>query len=203
DAMGQRLTASGTTELNNVLVYAHEIRPRIIEEGKRTVVTPFLQLFLAAAEAGIARNALTDAVHFAQHHARPIKHSSASRSVDDPYVELSVGEISARAYAAEAAVLRAADAIDQAWAEHLDPEAVDRAALEVAQAQFIAVESALKASELLFDVGGASTTGRSHNLDRHWRNARTVGNHNPRHWKAAVVGAWHLKGTPPPASGLF
>lgn len=154
-------------------------------------------------EAGIARNALNDAVSFARDHARPIKHSSASRSVDDPYVELAVGEISARAFAAEALVLRAADSIDAAWAEGLSQEAVTRASVDVAQTQYLAVESALKASELLFDVGGASTTGRGHNLDRHWRNARTVANHNPRHWKAAAVGAWRLKGTEPPNSGLF
>ncbi|AKA24446.1 acyl-CoA dehydrogenase family protein [Pseudomonas chlororaphis] len=203
DAMGQRLTASGTTHLHNVLVKADEIRTRTVEEGKRTIVTPFLQLFLGAVQAGIARNALNDAVAFANEHARPIKHSSAARSVDDPYVELSVGDIAARAFSAEAVVLRAAESIDRAWAAELDPQAVDRAAVDVAQAQYIAAESALKAAELVFDVGGASTTGRSHNLDRHWRNARTVANHNPRHWKAAAVGAWQLKGTPPPTSGLF
>jgi alkylation response protein AidB-like acyl-CoA dehydrogenase len=203
DAMGQRLTASGTTRLNDVKVYSNEIRTRTVEEGKRTIVTPFLQLFLASVQAGIARNALNDAVAFARDHARPIKHSTAQRSVDDPYVELSVGEISARAYTAQAVVLSAADAIDRAWATDLDPAAVDQAAIEVAQAQYIAAESALKASERVFDVGGASTTGRGHNLDRHWRNARTVANHNPRDWKAAAVGAWQLKGTPPPTSGLF
>lgn len=203
DAMGQRLTASGTTHLHDVVVKADEIRTRTVEEGKRTIVTPFLQLFLAAVQAGIARNALNDAVAFANDHARPIKHSTATRSVDDPYVELSVGDIAARAFTAEAVVLRAAESIDRAWAADLDPHAVDQAAVDVAQAQYIAAESALKAAELLFDVGGASTTGRAHNLDRHWRNARTVANHNPRHWKAAAVGAWHLKGTPPPTSGLF
>lgn len=203
DAMGQRLTASGTTRLNNVLVRREEIRTRVVEEGQRSIITPFLQLFLGAVQAGIARNALNDAVAFAKEHARPIKHSSASRSVDDPYVEFSVGEISARAFAAEAVVLRAADRIDAAWANALDHQSVTRAAIDVAQAQYIAAESALKAAELLFDVGGASTTGRSHNLDRHWRNARTVANHNPRHWKAAVVGAYRLKDTEPPTSGLF
>ncbi|MNJ28630.1 hypothetical protein D3C77_231740 [compost metagenome] len=115
----------------------------------------------------------------------------------------SVGDIAARAFAVEAVVLRAAASIDRAWAADLDPALVDQAAIDVAQAQYIAAESALKAAELLFDVGGASTTGRSHNLDRHWRNARTVANHNPRHWKAAAVGAWYLTDTPPPTSGLF
>lgn len=203
DAMGQRLTASGTTHLHNVRVEASDIRTRTVEEGKRTIVTPFLQLFLGTVLAGIARNALNDASQFAREHARPIKHSSASQSVDDPYVQLSVGDIAARAFGAEALVLKAAASIDRAWVAQLDESAVEQAALEVAQAQYLAAELALKAGETLFDVGGASTTGRQHNLDRHWRNARTVANHNPRHWKAAVVGSWQLKGTRPPVSGLF
>lgn len=203
DAMGQRLTASGTTNLNDVIVYSKEIHELGLDENKRSIITPFAQLYLGAVEAGIARNALHDAVAFARERARPIKHSSASRSVDDPYVERVVGEISARAFAAEAIVLKAADSIDAAWACGLEEDAVTRASVDVAQAQFIAIESALKASELLFDVGGASTTGRSFNFDRHWRNARTVANHNPRDWKVAAVGAYQLKGTPPPLSGLF
>lgn len=203
DAMGQRLTASGTTLLENVTVHAHELRRRVGQGDRRSPVTPFLQLFLAAVMAGIARNARTDAVAFANQHARPIKHSTASKSVDDPYVRFSVGEIAARAYAAEAVVLQAADAIERAYANPDDPSLSVRASIEVAQAQYIAADSALKAGELVFDVGGASTTGRSHNLDRHWRNARTVANHNPRHWKAAVAGGYHLTGEDPPASGLF
>jgi alkylation response protein AidB-like acyl-CoA dehydrogenase len=207
DGVGQRLTASGTTKLTAVTVYPEEISRR---GGQgRSAVTPFLQLYLAAVEAGIARSALGDAVAFARAKSRPIEHSSADRSVDDPYVQHAVGEIAARTYAAEAAVLRAASAIDRAWAtaasdsDGLDQEALTEAAVEVAQAQFFAVESALKAAELLFDVGGGTAVANRHNLDRHWRNARTVANHNPRSWKAAVVGAHRLNGTEPPLNGLF
>lgn len=205
DAMGQRLTASGTTRLENVTVHPHEIRRRSGGAGadKRSPVTPFLQLFLGAVLAGIARAARDDAAAFARDFARPIKHSPAARSVEDPYVQFSVGEIAAKTYAAEAVVLKAAEAIEAAYAAPDDPVRVNQAAIEVAQAQYIAAESALKAAELVFDVGGASTTSRAHNLDRHWRNARTVANHNPRHWKAAAAGAWHLTGQEPPNSGLF
>jgi alkylation response protein AidB-like acyl-CoA dehydrogenase len=202
DGMGQRLTASGTTRLRDVTVYPDEIRSRP-NRNQRSPVTAFLQLFLGAVEAGIAKNALADAVTFTRDHARPIKHSSAQKSVDDPYVQYSVGEISARAYAAEAVILRAADSIDAAWTGDLRPETLTKAAVEVAQAQFLAAEAALRASELIFDVGGGSTTARKHNLDRHWRNARTVANHNPRHWKAAAVGAYQLNGADLPTSGLF
>jgi alkylation response protein AidB-like acyl-CoA dehydrogenase len=202
DGIGQRLTASGTTTLTGVTVHPSEVSKRANDSG-RSPVTPFLQLYLAAVEAGIARDALGDAVAFARDRARPIEHSSAGRSVDDPYVQHAVGEISARAYAAEAAVLRAAGAIDRAWAGDLDPSLITAASVEVAQAQFFAAESALKAGELLFDVGGGSAVASRHNLDRHWRNARTVANHNPRAWKAAVVGAHRLNGTEPPLNGLF
>jgi alkylation response protein AidB-like acyl-CoA dehydrogenase len=183
-------------------VYPQEIRPRP-RRDIRSPVTAFLQLYLGAVEAGIARNALTDAVEFARQHARPIKHSTADRSVADPYVQHAVGEISARAYAAEAAVLKAASAIDTAWRHDLRANLLTAAAVEVAQAQFFAAEAALRAAELVFDVGGGSATARVHNLDRHWRNARTVANHNPRYWKAGVVGAYRLNGTEPPLSGLF
>ncbi|HMN78436.1 MAG TPA: acyl-CoA dehydrogenase family protein [Burkholderiaceae bacterium] len=202
DAIGQRLTASGTTVYEAVEVQPHELRPGA-QRDRRTPIPPFYQLFLAAVEAGIARNALADAVHFARHHARPIKHSSASRSVDDPYVQEAVGEIAAAAYGAEATVLRAADALDAAWRGGLPEALLTAASIEVAQAQFLAVQLALKAGEQLFDVGGASTTLREHNLDRHWRNARTVANHNPRQWKAAAVGNFLLTGTQPPTTGLF
>ncbi|GLW10907.1 acyl-CoA dehydrogenase [Microtetraspora sp. NBRC 13810] len=202
DGIGQRLTASGTTELDDVTVHPEEIVHRDAGEG-RSPVTPFLQLYLAAVQAGIARNALADAVAFARERARPIQHSGAVRSVDDPYVRQAVGEISARAYAAEAAVLRAAGAIDRAWRDGLSPASLTGASVEVAQAQFFAAEAALKAGELLFDVAGGSATLRGHNLDRHWRNARTVASHNPRQWKAAVVGAHHLTGAEPPVNGLF
>jgi alkylation response protein AidB-like acyl-CoA dehydrogenase len=203
DGVGQRLTASGTTRLDNMVVRPEEIRDRVFRTDRRSPVTAFLQLFLGAVEVGIARNALDDAVAFARDRSRPIRHSSAARSVDDPYVQHVVGEIAARTYAAEAAVLRAAGAIDRAWAAELAPQLLTTAAVEVAQAQFIAVEAALKSGELLFDVGGGSATAREHNLDRHWRNARTVANHNPRYWKAAVVGAYRLSDAEPPTSGLF
>lgn len=202
DAMGQRLTASGTTIFDQAEVRADELRPPLSRD-RRSPLPPLYQLFLGAVLAGIARNAQRDAVDFARHHARPIKHSSAQRSVDDPYVQESVGIIAAQACAAEAVVLQAAEQIDAAWAAGLSQEALTEASIAVAQAQFFAAQAALKAGELLFEVGGASATLREHNLDRHWRNARTVANHNPRQWKAAIVGRWLLSGEPPPTSGLF
>ncbi|TDO30635.1 alkylation response protein AidB-like acyl-CoA dehydrogenase [Kribbella sp. VKM Ac-2527] len=205
DAIGQRLTASGTTRLNDVRVYPDEVIRADEAPPRNPWQGSFAQLYLASIEAGIAGAAFDDAVRFAREKARPIKHSTADGAVDDPYVRHVVGEIAARANAARAVVLLAAEELGAVPAASDDEvrAAGARAALTVAQAQYIAVESALRAAELAFDVGGGSATDRGTALDRHWRNARTVANHNPRNWKAAVVGGFHLTGDEPPTSGLF
>jgi alkylation response protein AidB-like acyl-CoA dehydrogenase len=205
DAVGQRLTASGTTRLVGVavdrdeIVYPDDAAPANPWQGA------FAQLYLSAIEAGIAAAVLDDAMWFARERARPIKHSTADKSVDDPYVRQVVGRIAAHAHAARSAVLVAAEVLDAVETASDDEVRTGgaTASITVAQAQIAAVESALKAAELLFDVGGGSATNREYGFDRHWRNARTIANHNPRDWKAAYVGAYHLTGEEPPTTGLF
>lgn len=205
DAIGQRLTQSGSTRLTDVRVSDDEV----VIVGEATPDNPWLgsfaQLYLAAVQAGIAARALDDAVWFTREKARPIKHSSAQSSVDDPYVRQTVVEIAARAQAARAVVLLGAEALQTVRGLTGDDarRAGAEAAVVVAQAGVVAIESSLRASELLFDVGGGSITNRDLGFDRHWRNARTAANHNPRQWKAAVAGAYHLTGEEPPTSGLF
>jgi alkylation response protein AidB-like acyl-CoA dehydrogenase len=205
DAIGQRLTQSGSTGLTDVHVYDQEVS--IV--GESAPENPWrgglAQLYLAAVQAGIAARALDDAVHFAREKGRPIKHSSASRSVEDPYVRETVGEIAARAQTARAVVLLAAEALQEQRGLRGDEarRVGAESAVIVAQAGVTAIESALRAAELLFDVGGGSITDRDLGFDRHWRNARTAANHNPRQWKLAVAGAYHLTGEEPPTTGLF
>ncbi|MEV8516025.1 acyl-CoA dehydrogenase family protein [Dactylosporangium sp. NPDC051484] len=205
DAVGQRLTASGTTRLVNVRLSADEVVAW--DEARRDTPWPgsFAQLYLAAIQAGIAAAALDDAVWFVREKARPIKHSTAARSTEDPYVRHTVGEIAARAHAARSVVLLAGEALQAVRGLTGAPAraAAAEAAVTVAQTAVIAIESALRATELLFDVGGGSITDRDLGFDRHWRNARTAANHNPRQWKAAVTGAFHLTGEDPPTTGLF
>lgn len=205
DAVGQRLTASGSTRLTDVRVEDDELAGTDRSRLRNPWLGSFAQLYLAAVQAGIAAAVLDDAVWFGRKKARPIKHSTADRSVDDPYVRHVFGRVAARAHAARASVVLAAEALAQAdrTPDHEARAAGAAAAVTIAQAQYTAVESALGAAELLFDVGGGSATDRQYAFDRHWRNARTVANHNPRDWKAAVVGAYHLTGEEPPTTGLF
>ncbi|PTT63775.1 acyl-CoA dehydrogenase [Arthrobacter sp. HMWF013] len=200
DAVGQRLTASGTTRLDGVLVDPEEVEAVSAQSGHPH--GSLAHLILAATLAGIAEAAQNDAVRLVRGVTRPIKHSTAVRSADDPYVRLTVGRIAAAAFTARAQVISAAEQLDAYWAGPRDPLGV-QATIAVAEAYVGAGEQALAAGELLFDVGGGTLTRREHNLDRHWRNARTVANHNPRGWKSAVVGGWLVADEPPPANGLF
>lgn len=205
DAIGQRLTQSGSTRLTDVHVGENET----VIVGDLAPDNPwrgsFAQLYLAAVQAGIATRVLDDAVGFVRDRGRPIKHSSAARSVEDPYVRETVGEIAARAQAARAVVLLAAETLQEQRGHYGEQARIGgaAAAVTVAQAGVTAIESALRAAELLFDVGGGSITDRELGFDRHWRNARTAANHNPRQWKLAVAGAYHLSGDEPPTTGLF
>ncbi|PVZ53861.1 acyl-CoA dehydrogenase family protein [Arthrobacter sp. H-02-3] len=200
DAVGQRLTASGTTRLDGVLVDPDEVDASTAQTQHPH--GSLAHLILAAALAGIAEAAQHDAVRLVRAVTRPIKHSTAARSAEDPYVRLAVGRIATAAFTARAQVASAAEQLDAYWAEPGEPLGV-RATIAVAEAYVGAGEQALAAGELLFDVGGGTLTRRKYNLDRHWRNARTVANHNPRGWKSAAVGGWLVADEPPPANGLF
>lgn len=204
DAIGQRLTSSGTTRLRGVRLSADEVD---LGDGPAPA-NPWGGLghiYLCAVQAGIAHAVLDDALWFAREKARPIKHSGVERSVDDPYVQHVVGEIAAGAHAVRSAVLVAGEVLESV-ADRPDEEvraAGAEASITIAQTQAFAARTTLRSAELLFDVGSGSATARELGFDRHWRNARVVANHNPRDWKLAKAGAWRLTGEEPPTTGLF
>ena len=55
----------------------------------------------------------------------------------------------------------------------------------------------MNATSKLFDALGASSTRSSCNMDRHWRNARTIATHNPAIYKARIVGDYEINGVHP------
>ncbi len=154
---------------------------------------------------GIAYAVFDDAVDYVRTKARPAAHSVADSAATDPFVLQAVGDISATAASAEAIVLTAADAIDRLVneARQHDQDAVADVAVTVAKAQLVAERLTISAAERLFDTGGASATARALNLDRHWRNARTVATHSPLAYKAYAAGNYAVNGVFPPANGYF
>jgi alkylation response protein AidB-like acyl-CoA dehydrogenase len=206
DGMGQRLTASGTSRFDDVVVAPDEVLASAIGEDAPAPRSAFLQLFLVAVMAGIARNVATDAARVVRGRTRTFSHASDASPAADPLIQQVVGRISADAYAAEAVVLAAAEALDAADASGpgaRDPDAVHEAALQAAKAQVVVAELAPRSAELLFGVGGASATSRELNLDRHWRNARTLASHNPAMYKARAIGDLLVNEQRLPANGFF
>lgn len=200
DGFGQRGTGSGTAEFHDARVERDDVLPFVERHPYQTAL---YQMNLVATLSGIARSVHADVVREVQGRTRNYSHANASRVRDDPQVLGLVGEISAAAYAAEAIAVRAAGALDAAFDAATGTEtelqaATQRAELESTAAQVTVSRLVLKAASDLFDALGASATSTGRGLDRHWRNARTVASHNPRLFKAKVLGAFDVNQTPPP-----
>ena len=203
DGFGQRGTGSGTTTFDGAIVAAADVLPF----GERfPYQTALYQLNLLAVLAGIGRAAVDDFVEHVRNRERNYSHANAARVRVDPQVLARIGEASAAVYAAEAATLRVAHAVqevaDLAAVAAGVPEQVaaanERAEIESSAAQVVVTDLVLRLTSDLFDTLGASGTAIAKGLDRHWRNARTVSSHNPRILKARVVGGHLVNGTPPP-----
>jgi alkylation response protein AidB-like acyl-CoA dehydrogenase len=201
DGMGQRLTASGGVRFDNVEVGPGDIAPRVHDARVGRHASTLRQLHLAACAAGIARNVVSDAIAYTRDHSRSPAHSPAETAREDPFVQQVIGEISARSFAIDAVIGEAARALDRAAAAFAtgDAAAIEAAliasALSAARAQLVGGRLALEAAERMFETGGGSATSTRYNFDRHWRNIRTLLNHNPLLHKARVVGDYLLNGT--------
>lgn len=212
DGIGQRRTGSGTTRYRDVRVERDEIiNDPPSQEGDDlrapSYYPTFLQLWLHAIGAGIMRSVLTDAVQLVRGRGRSFVHAPVSVPAEDPILHEVIGEISAASYAFETLVLSAAEALDAA-AETVvdgapDRDAVAEAALRASQVKVHLDGLGTTAATRLFDVGGASATKRSANLDRHWRNLRTLASHNPTPYKAQAIGRLLVTGAPLPRTGYF
>lgn len=200
DGFGQRLTGSGTTRFEDVLVPEADILVEdLVHDASRPRQGAFAQLYLTTAVAGVLDNVLADAVALLRQRSRNFPHGSAVEASEDPLLQEQIGYLSAWAFAGGAAVGTAAQALDEArgvFLAHLPfVDAYEQASLAAAQAKLVVDELATRAATLLFDVGGASATSIALGLDRHWRNARTIASHNPRPFKARGIGDHLVNGT--------
>ena len=197
DGFGQPLTGTGTAIFTDVPVDPENILERKVAG---TLEPAIFQLFLLAVLAGIGRAAVRDAAALVRTRTRTFNTGSGELFRHDPLIQEQVGRLAAAAYTAESVVASAARELDAASdpALNLPAEAAFlRAELAVQQAHVTVPDLVLDVATGLFDVTGASATGRGKGLDRHWRNARTVATHNPAVFKARAVGDYLLNGTVP------
>ncbi|GJE75749.1 SfnB family sulfur acquisition oxidoreductase [Methylorubrum suomiense] len=196
-SFGQRGTASGTVIIEDVRVERRRLVPAWRGYAHPSADGAIFQIIQAAVDAGIGRAALDDTIAFVREKARPWIDSGQDRASDDPYTIRAVGDLTIRQHAAEALLDRAGLAIDAAVANPT-AESVAAAQIATAEAKVLTTEVALAAANTLFELSGTRSTLAEHNLDRHWRNARTHTLHDPVRWKIAIVGNHALNGVNPP-----
>ncbi|KPU97358.1 SfnB family sulfur acquisition oxidoreductase [Variovorax paradoxus] len=193
---GQRTTASGTVTADNVAVGALQVLPRARLFEPPTIHGPFAQVLHAAIDLGIGRAAMADLHRWVRDRARPWPDSGVARAADDPLTLARIGRLVIQQHAAEALLERSGRALDRARDE---PGAahVTEASIAVAEAKVLSTEFALEAATALIELAGTQSTLAEHNLDRHWRNARTHTVHDPVRWKPHAVGNHWLNGASP------
>ncbi|WP_052130195.1 acyl-CoA dehydrogenase family protein [Ureibacillus sinduriensis] len=195
DGIGQKLTGSGTTHFQNVFVQKEEVK-KLSDNSTR--FSSLLQLYLHGIIAGILRSVVSDGANIVKSRKRTFSFAAAKLPREDPQLLQTLGEISSIAFTAESLIYVAADAIDRASKSAVNGvvnySLSHHASLLAAQTKVVVDELALKASTLLFDVGGASATKQSAHLDRHWRNIRTLASHNPTIYKARIIGDYRVNG---------
>jgi alkylation response protein AidB-like acyl-CoA dehydrogenase len=208
DGIGQRVTGTGTTNLHDVRVEAHEVDiDRDNPPGLLPFISTIAQLFVTAIVAGTARASLRDAKTLLRGRTRNFYFAPSETASQDPILQEAIGHLAANAYASEQVVLSAAATLAEAAQARRDggpfEERAHDAAVAAAKAKVITDELALRSATALFDVGGASAATQRQNLDRHWRNARTLSTHNPASYKAQAIGAWEIEGKRLPGLGFF
>ena len=204
DGFGQRLTATGSSIFEDVVVYADEISAHI----KKTLRagSGFAQLVHLATIAGVARAIARDVSEKVAARQRVYYTGPGGLPRHDPIIQMQVGKIGAFASSARAIVLGAAQALQDAWhiwnVDGEDSAATDEAYvnadIEISSAQVTLIPLVLTAATELFDTLGATAIDVKGGLDRHWRNARALSSHNPHLYKARVIGDYLLNEELPP-----
>ncbi|GAA2607171.1 acyl-CoA dehydrogenase family protein [Paractinoplanes durhamensis] len=188
---GQRATASGSATYTDVPAAEGDVFPageRFAYQGH------FYQTAMLSVLTGITRAALRDGVAALKARGRNYPQALDAAPTRDGQLLQVIGQVSAHAFAAGAALRAAARSIDGVA---LHERTVLETEVAVAQAQLTIIEAALQATTTVFDALGASGVSEKIGLDRHWRNARTLASHNPRVYKARILGDWIVNGTDP------
>jgi len=197
---GQRATASGTARYDRVRADVGDVFPAAERFGYQS---HFYQIAMLAVLTGITRAALRDGSTALAERKRNYPQGLAEVPTDDAQLLQVIGSVSADAFGAESALARGAKSLDRvAEARLIEDDGNGRqrlvdAEVAVVQAQLVIIDAALRATTTIFDALGASAVSEELGLDRHWRNARTLASHNPRVYKARILGDWLINGKDP------
>ncbi|MCX6937788.1 MAG: SfnB family sulfur acquisition oxidoreductase [Verrucomicrobia bacterium] len=191
NALGQRSTYSGTARFTSVPVPAAHVVAHWQLFDRPATFHSFAQLLHAAIDVGIAQNALADTLASLRARQRPRLGAPVPRSTEDPLILHRLGQLHTKFHAAEALLLRAARAHDQAGPRPT-AEAAAQAAVYAGEAKAYAEDVSVEIASELFALLGTSAADESLDLDRHWRNARVHSVHDANQWRYHASGNWFL-----------
>ncbi|MCV7068957.1 acyl-CoA dehydrogenase family protein [Mycolicibacterium farcinogenes] len=199
---GQRTTASGSARYDRARAEPGNVFPAADRFGYQA---HFYQIAMLAVLTGITKAVHRDGLAALRRRTRNYPQGLAEVPAEDAQLLQVIGEISAEAFGAEAALGSSARTLDRIVAgrlagsdDHARELLID-AEVSVAQAQLVIIASALRSTTKVFDALGASGVSEELGLDRHWRNARTLASHNPVVYKARILGDWFVNGKDPVA----
>ncbi|MPW43537.1 acyl-CoA dehydrogenase family protein [Acinetobacter guerrae] len=198
DGFGQKTTGSGTLRLEQVELPAVHIIPF---DQRFKYQTAFYQVVHLATLSGIAQAAVETFSEEVRERKRIFSHANTDLARHDPQVLQVIGKASAQAYASEAITQATAEALQRAYLSHFaESDEKERLAnidaeLESAQGQVVIADLVLELTTKLFNALSASASSTAKQLDRFWRNARTVSSHNPLIYKEKVIGDWVVNQT--------
>jgi alkylation response protein AidB-like acyl-CoA dehydrogenase len=192
EGLGQRTTASGTSEFHEVAIDDIAMLAENRDPVATYRVSALGQLLHAAIDAGIAQGAAREAVTLAGrvHGGRG---TGARQFADDTLGVALLGELHVTALAARSLVESAATHLAELSADSPLERVID-GFYEVAAAKLQSSRAALEVTTGLFDVGGASSTRPDLGLDRFWRDARTHTLHDAARQKPHSIGRWLIAG---------
>lgn len=210
---GQKLTGSGTTVFDKVIVRESDL----FSVPKRGIVrTPegeqplfgftFHQVYLTSIIVGIVNRIHADALVLVRKRSRNFYHGLADLPAQEPEVQSTIGRIAAWRSALEAVTDRAAHKLDLAWKAVGTPDAWPlslQATLAASEAKVVVDETAANLASTLIDVASGSGVSVQAALDRHWRNIKVLSSHNPRTYKERLLGDFYLNGTALPRGAYF
>ncbi len=194
DGFGQQLTASGSLTLEGVLVDAADVQVFELSDPHTAFRAALFQGILLFVAAGIAQNAVDDAVAFIKPRRRTFAVFGETIPAEQEIVQTTLGESAAKAYSAASIVLHLAGEFERYTSSQGAALSAEALALDTFKAQQVVLKLATDTATEIFEVGGASATSLSRRLDRHWRNARTVASHNPAKYRARLIGEQLLTG---------
>lgn len=184
DGFGQRMTATGTLKMRDA-----GVETLLDIDGRFVEVPIFHEASLVALLAGIGRAALRDGVAQMRERTRIFNTSTGNIPRSDSQMLGVIGELSAQLAAAEEMV--------RAIGRELDTATPHDALLAAQRAGVMVPKLVLDVCTRIFDTLGASATSTSWELDRHWRNARTLATHDPAVFKERMLGDWEVNAVKP------